>query len=292
MRTRVDRLRDLGIGIWAGLALLYLFTPIFIVALFSFNDNKGRFNFTWSGFTLRHWQDPFSVEGLGAALEKSLVIGLLATVISLILGTGIALATVRYRYRGRGLVEQMIFLPLATPEVVMGASLLGLFLTVNFARGFITILIAHVMFTMGYVVVTIRARLEGMDLHVEEAAMDLGANEWTTLRKVTLPLIAPGIAAAGLLAYAISIDDFVVTNFNSGVTTTFPLFIYGAARQGVPPEVNVLATALLLIVLVLMVGNVLVQKRLAKRDRGVVTPQGGDAPPVLSAGAPGAPAAG
>jgi spermidine/putrescine transport system permease protein len=292
MRTRVDRLRDWAIGIWAVLALVYLFIPIFIVALFSFNDNKGRFNFTWQGFTWRHWQHPFAVEGLQSALEKSLLIGLLATLIALILGTGIALAAVRYRFRGRSVVEQLIFLPLATPEVVMGAALLGLFLTANFARGFVTILIAHVMFTLGYVVVTIRARLEGMDLHIEEAAMDLGANEWTTIRKVTLPLIAPGLAAAGLLAYAISIDDFVITNFNAGQTTTFPLFVYGAARQGVPPEVNVLATALLLIVLVLMVANVLLQKRLARRDRGVEMPQTGDAPPVVVAGAPGAPAAG
>jgi spermidine/putrescine transport system permease protein len=286
VRTRADRLRDWAIGIWAVLALIYLFIPIFVVALFSFNDNKGRFNFTWEGFTWRHWQHPFSVEGLGPALEKSLIIGLLATLIALVLGTGIALATVRHRFRGRAGVEQLIFLPLATPEVVMGAALLGLFLTANFARGFVTILIAHVMFTLGYVVVTIRARLEGMDLHVEEAAMDLGANEWTTLRKVTLPLIAPGIAAAGLLAYAISIDDFVVTNFNAGQTTTFPLFIYGAARQGVPPEVNVLATALLLTVLVLMILNVLLQRRLARRDAGArpVQPEPAPLPEVLTPG--------
>ena len=266
MRSRADRWRDWALGLWAGLALLYLFIPIFVVALYSFNDNKGRFNFTWQGFTLRHWEHPFSPQGLGPAFEKSIVIGLLATAIALVVGTGIALATVRYRFRGRAGVEQLIFLPLATPEVVMGAALLGLFLTATFSRGFATILIAHVMFTLGYVVVTIRARLEGLDLHVEEAAMDLGANEWTTIRKITLPLIAPGLAAAGLLAFAISIDDFVITNFNAGVTITFPLYIYGASRQGVPPEVNVLATGMLLVVLILMVGNVLVQRRLARRD--------------------------
>ena len=194
----------------------------------------------------------------------------------------------RYRFRGRGGVEQLIFLPLATPEVVMGAALLGLFLTATFSRGFATILIAHVMFTLGYVVVTIRARLEGLDLHVEEAAMDLGANEWTTIRKVTLPLIAPGLAAAGLLAFAISIDDFVITNFNAGVTITFPLYIYGASRQGVPPEVNVLATAMLLVVLGLMVGNVLLQRRLARRDfdAGVAGPA--EPPAVLTPGTPAA----
>jgi spermidine/putrescine transport system permease protein len=272
VRTRGDRLRTWALGVWAVLALVYLFLPIGIVALYSFNDPKGRFNFTWQGFTLDHWKHPFAVEGLREALTNSLVIGALATVIAVALGTLMALALVRHRYRGRGATEALVFLPLATPEVVLGAALLGLFLTMNLARGFATILIAHVMFTLGYVVVTIRARLEGMDLHIEEAAMDLGANEWTTLRKVTLPLIAPGIAAAGLLAYAISLDDFVVTNFNAGQTITFPLFIYGAARQGVPPQVNVLATALLLFVLALMVLNVVLQRRFAHRDASALRP--------------------
>jgi len=266
VRTSADRWRSRALGLWAGLALLYLFVPIFIVALFSFNDNKGRFNFTWQGFTLRHWKDPFAVEGLGEALTNSLVIGALATLIATILGIGMGLALVRHRFRGRAVADFMVFLPLATPEVVLGAALLGLFLTANFARGFATILIAHVMFTLGYVVVTIKARLEGMDLHIEEAAMDLGAGQWTTLRRITLPLIAPGVAAAALLAFAISIDDFVITNFNAGQTSTFPLFIYGAARQGVPPQVNVLAIALLLVILTLMFLNVVVQRRLGRRD--------------------------
>jgi spermidine/putrescine transport system permease protein len=266
VNTTRDKLRTVALGVWAVLALVYLFVPIFIVALYSFNDPKGRFNFTWQGFTLDHWKDPFAVEGLGEALQNSIVIGALATVIAVALGTFMALALVRYRYRGRGGTEALVFLPLATPEVVLGAALLGLFLTMNLARGFVTILIAHVMFTLGYVVVTIRARLEGMDLHIEEAAMDLGANELTTIRKVTLPLIAPGIGAAALLAYAISIDDFVITNFNAGQTSTFPLFIWGAARQGVPPQVNVLATALLLVVLVLMFVNIAVQRRAARAD--------------------------
>jgi spermidine/putrescine transport system permease protein len=272
VRTRGDRVRTWALGVWAVLALVYLFVPIGVVALYSFNDPKGRFNFTWQGFTLDHWQHPFEVGGLQEAFTNSLVIGALATVIAVALGTLMALALVRHRYRGRGATEALVFLPLATPEVVLGAALLGLFLTMNLARGFVTILIAHILFTLGYVVVTIRARLEGMDLHIEEAAMDLGANEWTTMRKVTLPLIAPGIAAAALLAYAISLDDFVVTNFNAGQTSTFPLFIYGASRQGVPPQVNVLATALLLLVLVLMLLNVLLQRRFAQRDIGTLQP--------------------
>ncbi len=274
MSTPRDRLRTLALGTWAVLALVYLFVPIFIVALYSFNDPQGRFNFTWSGFTLDQWKDPFGVEGLGDALVNSLLIGALATVIAVVLGTLMALALVRHRFRGRGATDGLVFLPLATPEVVLGAALLGLFLTTNVPRGFTTILIAHVMFTLGYVVVTIKARLEGMDVHLEEAAMDLGATEWTTIRRVTLPLIAPGVAAAALLAFAISIDDFVITNFNAGQTSTFPLFIYGAARQGVPPQVNVLATALLLGVLALMFVNLAVQRRAARAQAagGAATP--------------------
>lgn len=266
MRTRGDRIRDWFVGAWAVAALVYLFIPIFIIVLFSFNDNKGRFNFTWQGFTLKHWKDPFGVEGLQEALTNSLVIAALTTLIAVALGVFVGLALVRYRFRGRGAANTLIFLPLATPEVVLGAALLGWFLTLNFARGFATILIAHVMFTLGYVVVTIRARLEGMDLYIEEAAQDLGANQLTTIWRITLPLILPGIAAAGLLAFAISIDDFVVTFFNAGPTTTFPLFVYGSSRQGVPPQVNVLATALLVIIVALMFVNLAVQRRLARRD--------------------------
>ena len=157
-------------------------------------------------------------------------------------------------------------MPLSSPEVVLGAALLAMFLTVNINTGFVTIVIAHVMFTMSYVVVTVKARLEGMDRHIEEAAMDLGATEWVTFRKVTLPMIAPGVAAAAMLAAAISFDDYVITSFNAGQTQTFPLFIFGATRQGVPAEVNVLATMLLIVVLGLMGLNLLIQRALARRD--------------------------
>jgi spermidine/putrescine transport system permease protein len=254
------------LGLLAGAALLYLFVPIFVVTLFSFNDPQGRFNLTWEGFTLDHWLDPFGVEGIGTAVLNSILIAAISTVLALILGTFMAVALVRHGFRGRGGVDLFVFLPLATPEVVLGAALLGLFLTLGFATGFTTIVIAHTMFNVSYVVVTVKARLEGQDRHIEEAAMDLGANEWTTFRKVTLPLILPGVAAAGLLAFALSFDDFVITNFNAGQTSTFPLFIWGAARQGVPPQVNVLATALLLIALVLMLVNLRRQSRLARRE--------------------------
>jgi spermidine/putrescine transport system permease protein len=258
--------RSWALGVWSALALLYLFLPVFIVVLFSFNDNKGRFNFTWQGFTLRHWKHPFADSDLAHALTTSLEVAVVATLIATALGTFMAMALVRYRFRGRAAVDFFVFLPLSSPEVVMGAALLALFLTLNVNTGFVTIVIAHVMFCVSYVVVTVKARLEGMDRHIEEAAMDLGATEWTTFRKVTLPMIAPGVAAAAMLAAALSIDDYVITSFNAGQTQTFPLFIFGATRQGVPPEVNVLATCLLLAVLILMGLNVLLQSRLAKRD--------------------------
>jgi spermidine/putrescine transport system permease protein len=255
--------RDYVLGAWSVAALVYLFIPIAIVIAFSFNDPAGRFNFEWSGFTFEHWQHPFAVEGLGTAFRNSLLIAGISTVLAVVLGTFMALALVRYRFVGRGPTDFFVFLPLATPEVVLGAALLGLFITMGLATGFATIVIAHTMFNVSYVVVTIKARLQGMDTHLEDAAADLGANEWTAFRKVTLPLIAPGVAAAALLAFALSVDDFVITNFTAGQTSTFPLFIYGAARQGVPPQVNVLATILLFAVLALMALNVLAQRRRA-----------------------------
>jgi spermidine/putrescine transport system permease protein len=262
----IRRLRAEALTLYAALAFLYLLLPIMVVVAFSFNAPKGRFNFTWQGFTLDHWLHPFADPDLALALKNSLLIAAISTVIAVSLGTFMAMALVRYGFRGRTVVDFFVFLPLSTPEVVMGASLLALFLTAGVNTGFATIVIAHVMFTVSYVVVTVKARLEGMDRHIEEAAMDLGATEWVTFRKITLPMIAPGVASAALLAMAISIDDYVITSFNAGQTVTFPIFIFGATRQGVPPEVNVLATGLLLIVLVLMGLNLLLQRRLAKRD--------------------------
>lgn len=261
-----DRLRHWGLAIWSVLALLYLFIPVFIVILFSFNDNQGRFNFTWQGFTLRHWAHPFADPDLARAMTNSIEIALISTAIATLLGTFMAVALVRYRFRSRSTIDFFVFMPLSSPEVVLGAALLAMFLTLNINTGFVTIVIAHVMFTLSYVVVTVKARLEGMDRHIEEASMDLGATEWVTFRKITLPMIAPGVAAAAMLAAAISFDDYVITSFNAGQTQTFPLFIFGATRQGVPAEVNVLATMLLLAVLILMGLNVLLQRALARRD--------------------------
>jgi spermidine/putrescine transport system permease protein len=243
------------------LAFAYLMLPIGVVIAFSFNHPAGRFNYVWSGFTFDNWRHWDGVPGIRSALMLSLEIALLASLIATALGTLIALALVRYGFRGRGATNFLIFLPLSTPEIVLGASLLTLFLNLSIVFGFWTILIAHVMFCISFAVVTVKARLIGFDRHLEEAAMDLGANEWATFRKVTLPLIAPAILAALLLCFAISIDDFVVTYFNAGPETTFPLFVWGAARVGAPPQVTVIGTAIFGVAVIGMVLNVLVQMR-------------------------------
>ena len=249
---------------FAVLALAYLMLPIAVVVLFSFNDPVGRFNYTWQGFTLDHWLNPFGVPGLSDAMRASVEIAVLSSLAATVLGTLIALALVRYAFRGRSATNLFIFLPMTTPEVVLGASLLTLFLNLGVATGYWTIFLAHVMFNISFVVVTVRARLVGFDRHLEEAAMDLGANAWTTFTRVTLPLIAPGIVAGALLAFALSIDDFVITQFNAGATITFPLYVYGAARVGAPPQVNVLGTMIFLVAAGLMLASVLLQNRRAK----------------------------
>ena len=239
----------------------YLLLPIAIVVAFSFNHPTGNFNYVWQGFTWDNWRYWDGVPGIRSAVFLSLEIALLASLVATALGTMIALALVRYGFRGRAATNIMIFLPLSTPEIVLGASLLTLFLNLNVIFGFWTILIAHIMFCISFAVVTVKARLVGFDRHLEEAAMDLGANEWVTFRKVTLPLIAPAILAALLLCFAISIDDFVVTYFNAGSETTFPLFVWGAARVGAPPQVNVIGTAIFVIAVSGMLVNVLIQMR-------------------------------
>jgi spermidine/putrescine transport system permease protein len=249
-------------------AFVYLLLPIAVVIAFSFNDPKGRFNYVWQGFTLDNWIHWNAVPGLQDAVVLSLEIALLSSLIATVLGTLIALALVRYSFRGRGSTNLLIFLPMSAPEIVLGASLLTLFLNLHFATGFATILIAHIMFNISYVVVTVKARLVGFDVHLEEAAMDLGADPWTTFRKVTLPLIAPAILAGGLLAFALSVDDFVITYFNSGSEVTFPLFVWGAARVGAPPQVNVIGTAIFVIALAAMAANILVQTRRDRQAKG------------------------
>jgi spermidine/putrescine transport system permease protein len=249
---------------FTALAIGYLLIPIAVMILFSFNDYAGKFNFIWRGFTLEAWLHPLAWPGLGDALGTSLRVAVLSTIGSTILGTLIALALARYRFRGRGLVGGLIFLPMATPEIVMGSSLLTLFVNTAlqngvlppglgqlpkgslYPLGFNTILIAHIMFNISYVVVTVRARIANFDRHLEEAAMDLGANELVTFWRVTFPLIFPGILAAALLAFSLSIDDFVITNFVSGTTNTFPIWVWGIQKNALPAQINVIGSIVFL----------------------------------------------
>jgi spermidine/putrescine transport system permease protein len=261
-----------ALTVYAVLMVGYLMLPIAVVILFSFNHPTGNFNYVWNEFTFDNWIHWNSVLGIQGAIETSLEVAALATLVATILGTLIALAIVRHHFVGRGATNLVVFLPLSTPEIVLGASLLTLFLNDRntLQLGFWTIFIAHVMFIISFVVVTVKARLIGFDRHLEEAAMDLGANELVTFRKVTLPLIAPAMLAAALLGFALSIDDFVITYLNAGPTQTFPIFVWGIARVAVPPQVNVVASAIFLVAIALGLGNVFWQYRTAKRTRGAV----------------------
>jgi spermidine/putrescine transport system permease protein len=263
-RRRRGKLLDWGLNIYALLALLYLLVPIAVILVFSFNNPIGRFNFIWQEFSFEAWTDPFGVPGIGDALLTSIEIAALSTLAATALGTITALALVRYEFKGRAPVNFFIFIPLATPEVVLGAALLSMFLNFLIATGFGTILIAHIMFNLSFVIITVRSRLIGFDRSLEEAAQDLGATAWQTFRLITLPLIMPGVVSAALLAFALSLDDFVITNFNAGSTVTFPLFIWGAARVAVPPQIYVIASMIFLVTLALMLLTVWQQRRAEK----------------------------
>jgi len=238
---------------YSWLVIAYLVFPIAIMIAYSFNRVIGGLqlvSFSWNGFTTLWYQQWSSVPGLTAAFWLSIRLALVSTVIATVLGTLLAIALVRYRsqkFRGKIAVEQILFLNIAAPEIVMGASLLGLFVTLNIGRGFITLVLAHVMFSIAYVTVTVRARLAGFDRSLEEAAYDLGANPLTTFRLVTLPLIMPGVLAGALMAFALSIDDFVTSNFVSGSSDPFPVWVYGATRVGIPPQVFVFGTFIFMV---------------------------------------------
>jgi spermidine/putrescine transport system permease protein len=253
--------RENAIVVYGVLAIAYMLIPIGLIVVFSFNDPAGKFNFTWQGFTLSHWANPFEITELTNALLLSLRLAALATVISTILGTLIALALVRYNFFGRTASNYLIVVPTATPEVVLGASLLSMFLIYGLSLGFATLLIAHVMFCISFVVIVVRSRLIGFDRSLEEAAQDLGADPFTTFRKITLPLIWPGIIAGAMLAFALSIDDFVVSNFTAGTEVTFPLYIFGAAQRGIPVQVYIIATMLFAITVLAMIFTVWQQRR-------------------------------
>ena len=267
LRVRIGRL---VLPVYTALAVAYLFLPIAVMIAFSFNDPRGRQNITWQGFTFGNYLDIWSRPDITGPMVTSLVVAVVSTLVATALGTLIGLALTRYQFVGRGSLNLLIFLPMATPEIIMGASLLSLYVSLGVQRDITTIVVAHVAFNISYVVVTVRARLTGFNRTLEEAAMDLGADEWTTFRKVTFPLIFPGILAAALLAFALSIDDYVITSFVAGRTITFPLWVYGVSRLGVPPEVNVIGTLIFVTALVFIVLQVWTQRRDLGKLRPVV----------------------
>ena len=249
------------IRIYMVFAFTYLFIPVAYTFAFSFNDS-GKSNLIWKGFTFDNWMNPCGAPEVCSALGNSIKIGLLATIFSTILGTMIAFAIGRYAFKGRSASNLLIFLPMATPEIVLGASLLSLFLVFHISPGFWPTVLAHVVFCVSFVVVTVKARIASLDPRLEQAAMDLYANEFQTFRRVTLPLVAPGIAAAALLAFSLSFDDFIITNFNSGTVTTFPKFVYVSAARGIPAQANVIGSAMFFLALTLViVGQVVSRKR-------------------------------
>lgn len=250
-----------AIRIYAVIAFTYLFIPVAYTFVFSFNDSR-KSNLVWQGFTWANWQNPCGAPEICTALGNSIKIGFLATLFSTILGTMIAFAIGRYHFKGRSTTNLLIFLPMATPEIVLGASMLSLFLVLQVNPGFWPTVIAHVVFCISFVVVTVKARIASLDPRLEQAAMDLYANERQTFRRVTLPLVAPGIAAAALLAFSLSFDDFIITNFNSGTMTTFPKFVYTSAARGIPAQANVIASAMFFLALaVVIIGQYLARKR-------------------------------
>ena len=261
----------MGIGRWIRdrlvvvvgiIALLYMFAPIFVVIVFSFNKPVGKYNLVWNKFSFDAWTNPCGASGLCESLGRSLWIGGVATLGAVIVGTLAAFAIGRHRFRGVATANVLVFLPMATPEVVAGSSLLTLFLNFGIPLGYTTIVIAHIMFCLSFVIVTVKARLAGMDPRLEQAAMDLYANPVQTFWRITFPLVLPGIVSAAMLAFSLSFDDFIITNFNSGSVVTFPMYVWGVAQRGVPVQVNVVGTAMMLVALVFVIsGRVIGSKR-------------------------------
>lgn len=260
-------------GCWSipaigGLAFVYLLVPIAYIFVFSFND-AGRTNLEWRGFTFDNWQNPCGAPAVCESLVNSLQVGVVATIVSTALGTCIAIGLVRYKFRFRRLTDVLIILPLATPEVVLGASLLAQFLNLGWELGYTTIVIAHIVFCMSFVIVTVRARVSSLDPRLEEAAADLYSTPRAAFWKITFPLLVPGIVAAALLSFAMSFDDFIITNFNSGTFQTFPKFIYVAATRGIPAQANVIGSAMFIAaLLVVIVGQVMAYRRRKRLAQG------------------------
>ncbi len=270
-------LRAIGrvsLWVWAVLGLLFLFTPILVTVIFSFNEPTGKYNYIWNKFSLSGWTDPFRYPELTDALIFSLKIAVVVTAIATVLGTLMGLAMVKYKFRAKGMIGAILILPLTMPEIVLGFSLLTLFVSINWSRGFITIVIAQVMFSVSYVATTVRARIRGFDWRLEEASLDLGASSFRTFRKITLPLIAPGVVAAAMLTFALSLDDFIITYLNSGLDNTFPIQIWNMKRSKVPVQINVFSTALLIISVILAITVVVGGNRRTRKLAGLTADSG------------------
>jgi len=264
VEARVVRVRPARylLPIYTWLVLAYTIVPIAVMIAYGFNKApSGRLTFSWLGFTTEWYRHVFDIADLTNALVNSLELALASTAISLVLGVPLALALARHRFRGTTAVDSTIFVDIAAPSVVVGASLLSFFISLNVARGLGTILIAHVAFNIAFVVVVVRARAVGLDPAIEKAAADLGAAPFTAFRTVTLPLLMPGIVAAALLAFAMSIDDFIITQFVAGQTLTFPLWVYGAVKVGIPPQVFVMGTLIFAAGVVIAIANSVFQRR-------------------------------
>jgi len=257
------------LAVYTGIVIIYTMVPIAVMIVFSFNlAPNGRVALKWLGFTLDAYRNAFGIQDLTGALINSLLVGLGSATISVILGTPLALALTRYNFRAKTATDIVIFADIAAPAVVVGASLLSLFLELNIPRGLVTVLISHVAFNVAFAVVVIRARMTGLDRSLDRAAADLGATPWIAFWTVTLPLILPGIVGAGLLGFAMSIDDLIITNFVAGQTLTFPLWVYGAAKIGTPPQVFVLSTFIFAAGGALAVINSLINRRAERRNNG------------------------
>jgi len=246
------RLGDSIVPTFAALGFVFLLVPVAYTVVFSFNT-AGKTNLVWRGFTLDNWRNPCGAPQVCEAFGHSLQVGVLSTVIATVLGTLVAIALVRFQFRGRSAANLLIFLPMSTPEVVLGAALLAQFLSVRVPLGFSTVVASHVLFCISFVVVTVKARVSSLDPAIEEAAADLYASPLQAFWRVTFPLLLPGIAAAALLAFSLSFDDFIVTNFTSGSFETFPKFVYISATRGIPPQANVISSFMFVLALAIVV---------------------------------------
>lgn len=253
--------------LWTGLVILWTVIPIIVMVVYSFNKSPNqRETFHWYGFTTYWYRHVFQIPDLTHALLNSVVVASASTAIATLIGVPMALALARHRFLGRTAVESTVFVDIAAPSVVVGASLLALFLTLNIDRGLITIVIAHVAFNVAFVIIVVRARIVGLDRSIERAAADLGAGPWVTFQKVMFPLILPGILAGAMLCFAMSIDDFIITEFVAGQTLTFPLWVYGSVKVGIPPQVFVMGTMIFVFGIALALINTYVARRTARAE--------------------------